>query len=90
MLYVKKYRKDKKNKHMNMNNQQTEQQQYFKGLFSFAWIVYPVLLKIFDEKNEDLENMKESNKKKKKKKKKNKKKGEPDNTLVASNNKKKD
>lgn len=82
ILYMKKYRKDKKKKQTNMNNQQTRQQQqqreYFKGLFSFAWIVYPVLLEIFDEKNEEFQAKKET--KKKKKKTKNKKKDQSNNT----------
>jgi hypothetical protein len=82
MKYVKKNRKNKKkNKNRLINNQQAEQQERFKGLFSFAWLVYPVLLEIFKEKEKDANNNTES-KKKKKKKKKNKTKDSP----VSSNN----
>jgi hypothetical protein len=32
------------------NNNHTTIQQKYHGLLSFAWIVYPILMKIFDEK----------------------------------------
>jgi pterin-4a-carbinolamine dehydratase len=65
--------KTKRSRDRFTNNQQAEQQpKQFKGLFSFAWIVYPVLLEIVSEKQGDLENNTESKNKKKKKKKKNK------------------
>ncbi len=83
MIYVKKNRKNK-NKNMPTNNQQVEEQQQFKGLFSFAWLAYPVLLKIFNEKENDSKNNTESKKKKKKNKKKDKKK---DSSIPLNNHK---
>ncbi|CAF3867800.1 unnamed protein product [Rotaria sp. Silwood1] len=41
--------KQKAKKLKNINNNQ--QQQHFRGLFSFAWLVYPVIFQIFDEQN---------------------------------------
>ena len=58
ITYVKKNRK----------NKPENQQERFKGLFSFAWLVYPVLLEIFDEKRNDPMNNTKSKKKKKKNK----------------------
>ncbi len=84
MKYIKQNRKNKKkNQNRVMNSQPAEQQQRFKGLFSFAWLVYPVLLEIFKEKEKDTNNNTES-KKKKKKKKKNKTK---DSSVSTDNNK---
>jgi hypothetical protein len=51
------------------NQRQSEAQQWqFRELFSFAWLVYPVLLNIFEEKQKDAMSNKESKKRKKKKK----------------------
>lgn len=74
------------NRNMHANNQQTEQHQQSKELFSFAWLVYPVLLKIFDEKENDSKNDTELTEKKKKKKKKNKKKNKKKDPSIPSNN----
>jgi hypothetical protein len=71
-----------RNPNMAANGHETEKQQRFKGLFSFAWLVYPVLLKIFDEKENNSKNDTEL-KQKKKKKRKNKKKNSP---VPANNN----
>jgi hypothetical protein len=50
----KKKKRNRKRKNRMANNQQQNQKpqaQYkFQPLFSFAWIVYPVLMKIYDEK----------------------------------------
>ncbi len=58
IAYVKKIRK----------NKQENQQERFKGLFSFAWLVYPVLLEIFDEKRNDSKDNTEPKKRRRKKK----------------------
>jgi hypothetical protein len=64
MIYI---RKSQKNKNKNRNNQQEEQHEQFKGLFSFAWVVYPVLLDIFNE-NEPMNNTESTRRKQKKRK----------------------
>jgi hypothetical protein len=58
ITYVKKIRK----------NKPENQHERFKGLFSFAWLVYPILFEIFDEKKNDPKNNTESKKKRRKKK----------------------
>ncbi len=70
--YMKKNKKNTtNNRNAHGNNYESEKQQRFKDLFSFAWLIYPVLLKIFDEKENNPNNDTELKKKKKKKKKKN-------------------
>jgi hypothetical protein len=72
MIYIKKYQKNKnKTRNIPPNNQQEEEHEQFKGLFSFAWVVYPVLLDIFSE-NEPMNNTETKKKKKKKRRNKNK------------------
>ncbi|CAF1676730.1 unnamed protein product [Rotaria magnacalcarata] len=56
IIQINKYRKSQKNKPNTLtNNQQTEEPKDFKELFSFAWIVYPVLLEIYDETRSNAE-----------------------------------
>ncbi|CAM2712695.1 unnamed protein product [Rotaria socialis] len=56
IIKINKYRKSQKNKPNTLaNNQQTEEPKGFKELFSFAWIVYPVLLEIYDETQSNAE-----------------------------------
>jgi len=50
-------------------NAQTKTQQY-QGFFSFAWIVYPVLLKFFDEIQENQTNDSVGKKKRRRRRKK--------------------
>ncbi len=67
--YMKKNgRSSMKNRHMSTIDHRTEKEQRFKGLFSFAWLIYPVLLKIVNQKEDDSMNDAESKKKRKKKK----------------------
>jgi hypothetical protein len=80
MTYMKKNNRNKmKNRDWPRHNHQAEEQQRFKGLFSFAWIVYPVLLAIFKEKNEQDEMNNMESKKRKKNKNKN-------SSIVTTNN----
>jgi hypothetical protein len=58
-----------RNNHQGENQPQQQQHQRFKGLFSFAWLVYPVLLRIFEEREDDSNNNTGPRKKKKKNKK---------------------
>jgi hypothetical protein len=71
MMHIKNKRKiSKKNRNKHTTNQREEiqiQQQY-TGLFSFAWLVYPVLLNIFQEREYEYSNSSKKSKKKKKKK----------------------
>ncbi|CAF2120252.1 unnamed protein product [Rotaria magnacalcarata] len=79
IIKINKYRKSQKKKpSLFTNNQQTEEPKRFDDLLSFAWIVYPVLMKIYEE----TQNNAESNSKRKKKKK-NKEKDIP---IVPKNN----
>ncbi len=72
MIYIKKNQKNKnKNRNIPPNNQREQQHEQFKGLFSFAWVVYPVLLDIFSE-NQPMNNTKSNRRKQKKRKNKNK------------------
>jgi hypothetical protein len=52
IIYMKKNNRNKMKNRGNFTNNQQAEQQRFRGLFSFAWIVYPVLLAIFTEKKE--------------------------------------
>ncbi|CAF4753912.1 unnamed protein product [Rotaria sp. Silwood1] len=75
IIHINKYQKNKKKKQNKFpNDQQTEQPTRFQGLFSFAWLIYPVLLKIFDENQKNASETTVSNTKRKNKKKKNKRK----------------
>ncbi len=69
MIHIKKNRKNpKKNRNMVTTDEREEKQvhQRYNGLFSFAWVIYPVLLRIFQEKEDDPKNNTQSKKKKKK------------------------
>lgn len=67
--YVRKNRELNKNKPKRASNHEKEKQlEGFKELFSFAWIVYPVLFEIFDINNRDSTIANQSKKKKQKNK----------------------
>ena len=70
----KKRKNQRKNRNMPGTNHPGEGQwqERFTGLFSFAWLVYPILLKIYGETEDNSNNDTEPEKKKKKKKKKRK------------------
>jgi hypothetical protein len=69
MIHIEKYQKTlKKNRYMLRTNEREEKQvhQRYNGLFSFAWVIYPVLLRIFQEKEDDSKNNTQSKKNKRK------------------------
>lgn len=68
MTYLKKKRKNQKKNSM-ADGERTDDR--YNGFFSFAWLVYPVLLKIFQEKQDTFIIIDDGSKKKKKRKKKN-------------------